>query len=247
MNGSGTATLTTSALAVGTYIITAQYLGDTDDAGSVSAAFPFTMAQATTATTVTVTPSPGVVTAPITVTATVTGNGAPPTGTVNFLANGNPIGAGTLNGSGTATLTTSALTVGTYAITAQYLGDTDNAGSTSAPFSETVATIPTVQPSEPRQPAASHPQVILVATVVDTASGPPPTGTVTFLNGTTPVGSATLNSSGVAAVVPNLTAGVNYSITADYGGDADHAPSTSQAVSVTGTASNFRSPSHPPR
>lgn len=239
LNGSGAATLTTSALAVGNYTITAQYLGDTDDAGSVSGVFPFTMAQATTAATVTVTPSPGVVTAPITVTATVTGNGAPPTGTVNFLANGNPIGAGTLNGSGTATLTTSALTVGTYAITAQYLGDTDNAGSTSAAFSETVATIPTATSLGTSTTGGVTPQVILVATVVDTSSGPAPTGTVTFLNGTTPVGSATLNSSGVAAVVPNLTAGVNYSITANYGGDADHAPSTSQAVSITGTASSF--------
>jgi hypothetical protein len=53
------------------------------------------------------------------------------------------------------------------------------------------------------------------------------------------LGSATLDSSGVATLVPNLLGGVNYSITAAYLGDADHSPSTSQAVTVNGTASGF--------
>ena len=227
-------------LAPGTYSIVATYSGDGDDAGSVSAALPFTMARATTTTTVTAAPTPGIVTAPITFTATVTGNGGAPTGAVNFLANGSAIGSGNLNGSGTATLTTSTLAVGTYAITAQYLGDTDDAGSTSAAFSETVSTVPTVTALGTTTTGGANPQVILVATVMDAASGPPPTGTVTFLNGTTQVGSATLDSTGVATVAPNLTAGIHYSITAAYSGDAEHSPSTSQAVSITGTASNFQ-------
>jgi hypothetical protein len=227
-------------LAPGTHSIVATYSGDSNDAGSVSAAYPFTVVQATTTTAVTAAPSPGIVTEPITFTATVAGNGGAPTGAVNFLANGNAIGSGNLNGSGTTTFTTSALAVGTYAITAQYLGDTNDAGSTSAAFSETVATIPTATALGTSTTGGASPQVILVATVADTSSGPAPTGTVTFLNGTTQVGSATLDSTGVATVVPNLVSGVHYSITATYGGDAEHSPSTSQPISIIGTASQFQ-------
>ena len=103
-----------------------------------------------------------------------------------------------------------------------------------------MATIPTATSVGTSTTGGTSPQVILVAVVTDTASGPAPTGTVTFLNGTTQVGSGTLDSSGVTTVVPNLVAGVKYNIVASYGGDAEHAPSTSQPISITGTASNFQ-------
>jgi FtsP/CotA-like multicopper oxidase with cupredoxin domain len=64
-----------------------------------------------------------------------------------------------------------------------------------------------------------------------------PTGSVTFSNGSTSLGSATLNSSGVATFsTTSLPAGTN-SITAVYGGDSTYSGSTSSAVTVTvGTA-----------
>jgi hypothetical protein len=79
--------------------------------------------------------------------------------------------------------------------------------------------------------------VILLATVGG-ATGPTPTGTVTFTIGTTTLGSASLNSDGVATLAPNLSLGTS-SIVANYGGDALHSPSTSQAVSVSGTPISF--------
>ena len=134
----GTATII-PALGPGTYQIIATYSGDANDTGSASAAFPLTVSQAATQTALTVSPDPALVQQPITFTAQVTGNGGTPTGSVNFLANGNAIGAGSVNASGKATFTTSALAAGTYSITAAYTGDANDIGSTSGATSLTVS------------------------------------------------------------------------------------------------------------
>ena len=64
------------------------------------------------------------------------------------------------------------------------------------------------------------------------------TGTVTFLDGTTTLGTGTLNASGAATFsTTTLTAGT-YSITASYGGDSKDAASVSQAVTVTVTSTS---------
>jgi hypothetical protein len=57
---------------------------------------------------------------------------------VTFLDGATPLGTGTLNASGVATFSTSALSVGTHSITAAYDGDTNDAGSTSAALTQTV-------------------------------------------------------------------------------------------------------------
>ena len=76
---------------------------------------------------------------PVTFTATVTGTTpfpGPPTGKVQFTVDGNPLGAPvTLDASGVATLTTTALPGGTHLVRAVYLGDADYGTSTSAPVS----------------------------------------------------------------------------------------------------------------
>ena len=61
-----------------------------------------------------------------------------PTGLVHFLANGQEIGSASLDGNGEATLTTSSLAPGTYAITAVYDGYANNTGSTSPNLTQTV-------------------------------------------------------------------------------------------------------------
>ncbi len=55
-----------------------------------------------------------------------------PTGTVTFMDGASVLGTATVNGSGVATLSTSALTAGTHSITAVYGGDANFVGSTSA-------------------------------------------------------------------------------------------------------------------
>lgn len=59
------------------------------------------------------------------------------TGTVQFLDSGNLLGTGTLSG-GAASFTTSSLTSGSHNITAVYMGDTNDTGSTSALLVEIV-------------------------------------------------------------------------------------------------------------
>ena len=244
VNASGTATFSTSTLAAGTYTVTAAYTGDADDGTSASAPVSLMVSLATTAVAVTVTPSPSVVTSTITITAKVTGNGGTPTGSVNFLANGNMLGAATLN-AGTASFTTSSLTPGTYTITAAYAGDAADSPSTSPSVTEIVNLIPTTTALGMSSTTGTNPQVVLVASVLG-STGPAPTGTITFNSGSTQIGSATLNASGVATLTPNLTNGVNYNIVAVYSGDADHASSTSQAVTISGTAFGFNIGVTPP-
>jgi len=62
-----------------------------------------------------------------------------------------------------------------------------------------------------------------------------PTGTVTFLNGTTPLGANTLNSSGVASYTTSALAAGSHSITASYGGSGTCGSATATAVSVAVT------------
>ncbi len=240
VNPSGVATFTTSTLAAGTYAITATYTGDANDAGSTSLPVSLTVSLATTATAITVTPDPALVGAAVTITAKVTGNGGTPTGSVNFIANGNTLASAVLT-AGTASFTTSTLAPGTYSITASYQGDAADAPSTSTAISETVGLIPTTTSLGFSTTTGTTPQVILVSTVLNSATGVPPTGTgtVTFMSGTTTLGSATLDSSGVATLTPNLTGGVNYNIIANYSGDVDHLPSSSPAISVSGTPTQF--------
>ena len=84
---------------------------------------------------------------------------------------------------------------------------------------------------------SSGANVTLTATVTGTGA----TGTVTFVDGSTTLGSATLNTSGIATLTVNaLTVGSN-SITATYSGDSNFNGSTSNAVAVTVTAAKLPS------
>jgi hypothetical protein len=174
----------------------------------------------------------------------VTGNGGIPTGSIAFLADGTSLGSVPLNAKGTAALSYSVLPAGTHAITATYGGDTNDAASTSPALSQVVGTIPTVTALGDSSTQGPNAEVILLATVAG-STGPTPTGTVTFTAGTTTLGSASLNSSGVATFTPNLGLGM-YSIVASYGGDAIHSTSVSQPVSISGTSTSFIVSINPP-
>jgi YVTN family beta-propeller protein len=134
----------------------------------------------------------------VTFTATVTSAAAgTPTGTVTFKDGVNSLGTVTLNASGQASFSTAALSVGTHTITAVYGGSLNFATSTSAVLTQTVnraATTTTLASS-------ANPSALgQAATFTATVSGPGgvPTGTVTFLEGNTSIGTGTLNASGQA-------------------------------------------------
>jgi beta-lactam-binding protein with PASTA domain len=75
--------------------------------------------------------------------------------------------------------------------------------------------------------------VTLTATVAQLSGSAMPTGSVTFDDGATPIGSSSLNSSGVATLVTAALGAGLHTITAAYGGDKNDAASSSASVTVT--------------
>ena len=142
LNGSGTAQITTSALAVGSHSISAQYAGasgvctGTFNASSGSlAGNPQVVNQSGTTTSVASSANPAGTGLPVTFTATVSpsapGAGTR-TGTVTFFRNGDAVCSNVaITGSGQATCLLSFSVAGNYNITAQYSGDANFTSSTS--------------------------------------------------------------------------------------------------------------------
>ena len=233
----GTATFATSSLAVGNHVITAQYLGDQNDASSTSA--PLTQVVnpikigTTTTTALASSSTPSISEQPVTFTATVapTNGTGRPTGTVQFFDGTTQIGSKTLDPTtGTATFVTSSLAVGNHVITAQYLGDQNDAGSTSAPLTQVVnpITISTTTLASSPNPSTFGQNVTFTATVTPTSGTGRPTGTVQFFDGTTKIGSGTLDATtGTTTFATSSLAVGNHSITAQYLGDQNDAGSTS--------------------
>jgi hypothetical protein len=233
LDASGVATSPpTAGLSVGDHAITAVYDGDTDFTASTSAAFTQTVNQGATSTSVTGAPGPSVFGQSVTFTATVTpsapGAGTP-TGTVEFFDGTTSLGTGTLT-AGVATFTTSSLSVASHPVTAVYEGDTDFTTSTSTAFSQTVdqaatATSLSINPS----PSVFGQSVTFTATVTPSAPGAgTPTGTVSFFDGTTSLGSGTLTAGVATFSTAALSVGVlGHPITATYDGDTDFTTSTS--------------------
>ena len=103
------------------------------------------------------------------------------------------------------------------------LNEFGSASTTLAPTTTTLTLSPTA-------PTAGQ-SVTFTATVAPTTGSGMPTGTVTFLDGNTTLGTGTL-SSGAASFTGSLAAGT-HSITASYGGDTTYAASVSAADNLT--------------
>ena len=140
VGGSGVATYkaSTNGLPVNTYGITAQYSGDTNYVGSTSPATSVSLEAAPTATALgassnTVTP-PASVTLTATVGRSASGAVGTPTGTVTFYYETFALGSAPLiNGVATFTASSSGIGANTYAITAEYKGDSEDVTSVSTP------------------------------------------------------------------------------------------------------------------
>jgi hypothetical protein len=155
---------------------------------------------------------------------------------VSFLDGSTILGTGTLNAAGISTFSTSALTIGSHPITASFGGDSNYNSSTSSVLTQVINKIPTIITITESTPA----QLIktgITFTANVTASSPNATGTVTFLDGTTVLGTASLTANGGVAVslttnanaallTSNLAMGT-HQIVAIYSGDGTFAASTS--------------------
>jgi len=189
-----------------------------------------------TATALVSSANPSIIGQSVTFTATVTDlpgfDKGVPTGTVTFFNGTTAIGSPVpLNGTGGAAITTSALAVGTASITATYSGDTNFATSTSSALPQVVqlGQTATALTSSPNPSNVGQTVTLTAAVTVQSGTGTP-TGTVSFFNGTTQIGSAVPLSGGGAAITTSTLAAGTASLTATYSGDTNFATSTSPAV-----------------
>ena len=214
----------------------------------ISFQFP-SCGQSLTSTTTTVASSANPSTVGQTVTFTATVLPAAATGTVQFFDGATSLGTATLSG-GTASLSTAALAVGSHNITAAYGGDSSYGASTSSVLAQTVngtligtATALTSSPNP-----STYGQTIGFTAFVSSSAGTP-TGSVTFMDGATTLGSSTVDGSGFAALaVSSLSVGT-HTVTAQYTGDSSFSGSTSsvyvQTVNKAGTTTTLTSNRNP--
>jgi hypothetical protein len=181
----------------------------------------------------------------VTFTATVSGNGGTPSGTVTFLDGGTSLGAGTLSG-GVATLTTSALAVGSHTITTSYGGDTNFVGSTGSltgnpqVVNQASVTVSVQAIDASTGQAWTDTEVVgakayYEATVSVSSGGlPAPTGTVTYFDNGSSIGTVTLSNGSVPnSSTLTYSAAGTHTFTASYSGDGNYAAQTSSQGSLT--------------
>ena len=183
-----------------------------------------------TATTVLSSSNPSVYGHSVTFTATVTGSlGPTPTGTVTFLDGTTTLGTATLT-SGTATLATATLKDGTHSITVSYSGSVTDLASKSGTLTQAVKSTTTTALASSLNPSTFDAAVTFTAKVTSTSGTP--SGTVSFKNGSTLLGSGILSSGKATFVTSGLAVGV-HPITAEYTGSTDYLTSTSLELSQT--------------
>jgi hypothetical protein len=134
-------TTATAASPTGSYAITPQLSDPGNKLNNYAAVLVNgTLTVSTDATTTTVQSSAPIALTQsnVTFTAKVSSSGGTPAGQVSFMDGSVGLGTVTLDNTGTATLTTSTLSVGSHNITAVYAGNLDYVGSTSGAVTETV-------------------------------------------------------------------------------------------------------------
>ena len=188
-----------------------------------------TLGKSTTSTSFVSSLNPSIYGQKVTWTAAVTSSGSvTPTGTVRFTSQffteTFTIGSATLNSSGVATLTRSNLIAATHPLKAVYAGDVANLGSTSTVVNQVVleTTSKAMLTSSPN-PSTQGQAVTFTATI----SSPTviPTGPITFIAGTTVLGTAQLGGGKTKLVISSLPVG-STKVTVKYNGDSNIAKSS---------------------
>jgi subtilase family serine protease len=177
---------------------------------------------------------------------TTTGCALDATGTVTITDNGSPLDTGTftINSAGSAEDKTIQLTGGTHNLSATYSGDISY--NATAPVTDAVTVSKAVTATALASSATSvttGTNVTLTATITSASnSAVGTTGTVTFFNGGTQIGSpvavtpiaatASVGAGGTAALTTSFPTTGTKSITATYNGDTNYALSSGTAITV---------------
>jgi hypothetical protein len=224
----GMAQLTVSTLAVGDHSITVVYSGDSDFVAGDSTAASETVSKAST--------SVGVISSgdstfgdSVTFTATVSSGAGVGTGNVNFYDGETLLGSAAIDGSGVASLTTSALHAGSHNITVSYEGDGSYLSSDSDAITQVVGRATSSVLLETSADSIVYGSNVVFTATVSTGAGDA-TGTVTFYDGEQALDTVNVVN-GVATLTTDGLASGDHQIVAVYGGDDDHHGSQSSEVS----------------
>jgi hypothetical protein len=225
----GQAQISTSTLPLGPSSITASYGGDASNSASTSAVLVETVDPNAAVVALTASPSVAALGADVTFTAAVSASGTVgPTGTVTFTDGTTTLGTTTL-ASGTATFSTMSLSGGSHTITATYNGDGTYKGGSYGTVVESItpASSSTSLTATPN-PASFGSSVTFQAAVTSSATGTP-SGSITFLDGTSTLGTVALSAGGASYATSGLAVGTHI-VVAHYAGDSSFASSDSPPV-----------------
>jgi uncharacterized membrane protein (DUF441 family) len=217
----GHASVTTTALTIGTHSISAAFTPTDSSAFTASTAAGITYvisapAATSTSTALAASPaSPAVSGISVTFSATVTPTAA---GTVQFKDGANNLGSAQSVVAGQASISTTVLSVGSHSITAVFV-PTDPAaftGSTSPPLTYVISPAPaqnttTTLGASPTSPSTAGQSVTFTATVTPTAAG-----TVQFKDGANNLGSPQSVVAGQASVSTSALSVATHPITAAF-------------------------------
>lgn len=242
LDRTGHVTFDAAGLPLGTTSFRADYAGASGFRSSMSPIVNQVVKATATTTTLTSTPNPSNFGQSVTFTVTVTPAGptpdrraaaaargkgkaaqavAVPTGAVRLLEGMDPIGMGTLDATGHATIRLVPLFPGTNSIVASYSGDGNFAFSQSPVYKQVVNPVPSTTAVVASTQTAMPGQPITLTATVARQHDLTPTGTVRFLDGQRPLGASALDASGQATLTVSTLGVGSHTITAVYGGDAN--------------------------
>jgi len=241
---SGQVSATLGTLAAGSHSITGVYSGDsnyTTDTSSPVTVLSTKFSTSLSVSSSTLSPAIG---STITAIATIQSSQTiAPTGSISFVLDGAVAGTATLNGSGpnyTATLQIPITTSGSHTLAASYNGDNNYSSATSNPITLTTgkgSTVTTLSALPATYTAGSPETFTAVISAASPTSGTSPsfTGTVTFYDGATALGSAIalINNQAVLSKVTLDSTLKSHTITAVYSGDDNWLTSTSAPLVLT--------------
>jgi hypothetical protein len=226
-DASGNASISVSSLGVGAHTISASFTGAPGWDPSTSAPITEQINEGTT-TTVAVQPSPSMVTQLVTITATIapTDAGAgTPSGSVSFSDNGANLGSANVDGSGHATINTSALGFGNRTISASFTGVNGWANS-NGQIVTVVQDNTTTTVTSSQNPGLSGQPLTFTAAVVSNHGVGTPTGIVSFTDNGSFLGNVPVDGTGHAAFTTSTLSLGNHSINAAYAATGAWIPSS---------------------
>lgn len=235
----GVASTTVANIPVSASGVTCVFSGNTLYGASNCNTVPVSVSAQTSSLTLSSSQNPAPVLTTVTFTATlmVNGNAAGAGQTISLSLNGQTIPLRT-NASGVASYSISTLAPGSYPVTASFAGNA-NVQAASAGLTEVINALPTVTvlAVSPNPQYATLP--VTMTANVSVSGGAITSGTVTFLDGTTPLATQPVTA-GSAAYTTTMLAVGTHPITATYNpASVDYLTSSSSVVNEVILASGF--------